>query len=109
MQFQEYHFHIYFGPTSLSAAQEIVEKLQEFDYLDIGRVWNKPVGPHPIGSCQVTVKAAYFQKMCEWFLEHRNNLSIFIHAVTGDDLLDHTDYVMWIGDSYKINLAFFNK
>ncbi len=108
MRFEKYHFHIYFEFTDLSRAQDLVQELEQIHHIGIGRIWNKPVGPHPVGSCQITVYPNYFHEMSDWFLLNRKGLSIFIHAVSGDDLKDHTDYVMWIGEPTKLNLDFFN-
>lgn len=107
MKFEKYHFHIYFESTDLSKFQDLVKDLEQIDHLGIGKIWNRPVGPHPVCSCQITVFPNYFQEMLEWFLQNRQGLSVFTHAVSGDDLKDHTDYVMWIGEPYKLNLDFF--
>jgi aromatic ring-cleaving dioxygenase len=107
MNYAQYHFHLYFEPSQIKITESVISQLKELDNIEIGRIWNKPVGPHPIGSCQVTVQAEDFYKMTEWFLNNRQGLTIFIHALTGDDLKDHTDYVMWIGQSYKLNTDMF--
>ena len=78
----------------------------EFDY-DVGRAWDRPVGPHPIGSCQVTVPEGAFEGVSRWFLKNRKGFDLFVHIVTGDDWLDHTEGVMWIGKSHELNLKFF--
>lgn len=107
MKFEKYHFHIYFQETEIEKAQALINELKQFDYIEIGRLRERPIGPHPIGSCQISIKSKDFYLMTEWFLINRKGLSIFIHAVTGDDLIDHSEYVMWIGESYKLNLDFF--
>jgi DOPA 4,5-dioxygenase len=38
---------------------------------------------------------------------NRGNLKIFAHANTGNDLADHTDHVIWFGESEPLNLAIF--
>jgi len=107
MNFKEYHFHIYFNINELEQVNAMVQELKAFDDLSIGRIWNKPVGPHPIGSCQVLVQSKDFHKMTDWFMLNRNGLSIFVHALSGDDIIDHTEHVMWIGPSVELNLDFF--
>ena len=107
MIFNQYHFHIYFEPKDSLKARKLVEELQQIEHLGIGRIWDRPIGPHPIGSCQITVSSDHYHEMTEWFLKNRNHLTIFIHPVTGDDLVDHTDHVMWIGKPYDINVDFF--
>ena len=42
-------------------------------------------------------------------LKNRNGFDLFIHPISGDDIADHKDNIMWIGKSYKLNTEFFNK
>lgn len=107
MNISSYHFHLYYEINEMELAQSVIDELKELDNIEIGRLWDKPVGPHPIGSCQVTVLKGDFEKMSLWFLDNRKNLDVFVHAVSGDDIKDHTDYVMWIGKEHKLNLDFF--
>lgn len=111
MQFEQFHFHIYYelNEVEIEKAKSLVKDLTEMDDIQIGRFWDKPVGPHPVGSCQITVSDKKFYEMTQWFLLNRKGLSIFVHALSGDNIIDHTDYVMWIGNSYKLNLDFFEK
>lgn len=108
MNFKDYHFHIYFEQHQSQILESILEKLKELKDIKIGRVWNKPIGPHPIGSCQITVPLGRFEWMVQWFLYNREGLDIFVHAVSGDDIKDHTDYIVWIGNQHTLNLGFFN-
>lgn len=81
--------------------------LKEFSFLEIGRIWQKPIGPHPVCSCQVTVPAGSFEQIACWFMRNRGPLDVFVHALSGDDLKDHTDYTMWIGKEYHLHLEMF--
>lgn len=63
----------------------------------------KPVGPHPIGSFETWVPVEYFAKLYEWFLQKRSPLTIFIHPLTKNELVDHTDRVVFMGKSYTLN------
>ena len=102
-----YHAHIYFEPDQLAKAEDLVERVRSnFDF-EIGRIWNKPIGPHPIGSCQIIVTQKDFGKIIPWLMKERGELDIFIHANTGDDLADHTQFVGWLGKSYELNLEMF--
>lgn len=109
MKIINYHFHLYYPLDELERANEVMNNIKRNFNVDIGRLWDRAVGPHPIGSCQITVPKELFEKMTNWLLENRNGVDVFIHAVTGDDLLDHTDYVMWIGEKHKLNLDVFTK
>ncbi|NRA63085.1 MAG: DOPA 4,5-dioxygenase family protein [Pseudobacteriovorax sp.] len=107
MAIQYYHFHIYFDKSQQKQTKDLVEKLKVLGELEIGRIHDRPVGPHPIGSCQIKVPAGKMEEMMLWFFEERGDLDIFIHGVTGDDLLDHTKYTAWMGRSYELNLDMF--
>lgn len=110
MSFNSYHFHIYFKEDlELEQAQSLVDKVKKFDFVEVGRVWNKPVGPHPMGSCQITVNADKFEFISAWFMQNRGELDLFVHALSGDDIIDHTQFVCWIGHEHKLNLDFFEK
>lgn len=110
MNINNYHFHLYYPleKSMIAKATAILDKLaEEKPEIPIGRIWDRPVGPHPIGSCQVTVESKNFSEMMEWFLENRKGLSLFIHPDTGNDLADHTDYVIWMGKEHPLKLDLF--
>jgi aromatic ring-cleaving dioxygenase len=107
MKIQSYHFHLYYPVAEISKAQSIVDKLKTIEGIEIGRVWDRPVGPHPIGSCQITVYPGDFEKMTNWFLENREGFDVFVHGVSGDDIIDHTKHVMWIGKEHPLKLEIF--
>jgi len=110
MTFKNYHFHLYYPVEMIEKAKNILDKLkQEKEDIQIGTIWDKPVGPHPVGSCQIKITDKNFYEMIEWFFINRQGLSLFIHADTGDDHIDHTDYVLWMGKEYKLNLDIFKK
>ncbi len=35
---------------------------------------------------------------------NRKGLTVLVHGVTGDDIYDHTELVLWLGESLKLNL-----
>ncbi len=108
-KFKNYHAHIYFTPDQLERAESLVNKIKENFDLEIGRVWNKPVGPHPVGSCQITVPNEAFAQFIPWLMREREGLDIFLHPNSGDDLADHTRYAAWLGKSYALNIGMFEE
>ncbi|MGL5793939.1 MAG: DOPA 4,5-dioxygenase family protein, partial [Waterburya sp.] len=42
-----------------------------------------------------------------WLALNRNDLTILIHPLTGNDLKDHTDYAAWMGVPQELNLDVF--
>jgi len=105
--FNAYHAHIYFDATTKSTAQNVIEQAGEAFELFIGRMHDKPIGPHPIGSCQLSFSAALFAELVPWLAKHRQGLSVLIHPVTGDDLHDHDDYAMWLGIQLPLDTSVF--
>ncbi len=39
----------------------------------------------------------------------REGLTLFCHALTGDDLADHTRHVVWFGASEPLDLSIFRR
>lgn len=104
----DFHAHIYFDAEEADDARRLGEAaLEQVPGLRMGRVHTVPVGPHPRGSCQLTVPFASFAPAAVWLLEQRGSLTIFMHANTGDDLADHTRHVIWLGDSETLDLTVF--
>lgn len=104
---EDFHAHIYFNPSELEAAQALAKEAQALFGVSIGRFHQRPVGPHPRGSCQLTVSREQFGPFAAWAPLSRSGLTIFAHANTGDDPLDHTAHVIWFGPSEPLNLAIF--
>ena len=104
---RDFHAHIYFDPDELSQAQALGLAVHERFDVPLGHFHTRPVGPHPRGSCQVTVPTAQFGEVATWLSVNRADLTIFAHASTGDDRADHTANVIWFGPSEALDLSIF--
>ena len=104
---QNFHAHIYFDASELAAAEALASRAQARFPISVGRFHEKPVGPHPRGSCQLTVETEQFGDFAQWAVLNRGALTIFAHAQTGDDLADHTAHIIWFGPSETLNTAIF--
>jgi aromatic ring-cleaving dioxygenase len=105
---RNFHAHIYFDDHERSAARTLAGEAQALFGVAIGRFHDRPVGPHPRGSCQLTVATEMFGAFSVWAALNRRNLTIFAHAETGDNLTDHTAHVVWFGQSEPLNLSIFH-
>jgi len=105
---KEFHAHLYFDHTSLAIANEIVELAKSESIFSVGRLHEKNVGPHPMWSCQLLFETQDIKDAMLWLLINRRNLTWFIHPLSGDDLKDHSDYAIWMGEKYNLNLSMFN-
>ncbi|MBA5761582.1 DOPA 4,5-dioxygenase family protein [Vibrio sp. 404] len=102
-----YHAHFYFNQHSSEFAAEIREQIHRVLALYVGRFNQRLVGPHTMWSFEIDFDAEQFSQLLEWLETHRNGHSVLIHAVTGNDYLDHTEYVYWLGDPVELDLRGF--
>lgn len=105
---RDFHAHIYFDPEEVELARALAGAAQARFAVPVGHFHLKPVGPHPRGSCQLTVPTDQFGDVAQWLALHRGSLTIFAHASTGADLADHTEHVIWFGKSEPLDLSIFN-
>jgi len=104
-----YHAHVYFDQTSIGQARALCEAAAAAFGVGMGRVHERPVGPHPHWSCQLAFDAAQFERLIPWLDAHRDGLDILVHAVTGDHLADHTTHASWLGEPSELDLSRFRK
>jgi aromatic ring-cleaving dioxygenase len=102
-----YHAHVYFGPETVAQARALVEEAGRTFKVQVGRVHEKLVGPHPQWSCQIAFSAGEFDQLIPWLDTHRGNLDVFVHGLTGDDLADHTTYAYWLGNEWPLKTGMF--
>jgi DOPA 4,5-dioxygenase len=102
---ENYHAHVYYDAATRTQAHKLCAAAGKTFGVKIGRMHDNPVGPHPRGSCQLTVGNDQFAEVLPWLIVHRGALTIFAHAQTGDALKDHTDHVLWLGPSEKLKLS----
>ena len=104
-----YHAHIYFDEDTKAIAKTLCDASADKHGLLVGRIHEKLVGPHPRWSCQVTFGSKDFDEYISWLDSNRAGLTIFVHALTGNDLKDHTDFASWLGPEVALNLDFFDE
>lgn len=104
---RDFHAHIYYDPAEVEQARALAAEVQLRFAVRIGHFHLAPVGPHPRGSCQMTVPIERFGEVAVWLSVNRGGLTIFAHASTGNDLQDHSANVVWFGPSEKLDLAIF--
>jgi DOPA 4,5-dioxygenase len=101
-----FHAHIYFDTASRNAAARVRERLSaQFD-VQLGRWHDKPIGPHPKAMYQAAFLADQFGKIVPWLMLNREGLDILIHPETGDDVADHMEHSLWLGEKLELNIEF---
>lgn len=100
-----YHAHVYFDASSLEQARRLCESAAARFAVKMGRMHQKAVGPHPDWSCQLAFRAELFGELIPWLMLNRGELVVFIHPITGNDLIDHRDRALWMGAVRPLDLS----
>ena len=107
MAIRGYHAHLYFDPHELERARAVAVAAHDATGCAVGRFHSEPVGPHPRGSVQLSLRADQFARFATWASEGRDGLTVFAHGLSGEDLADHTRHVIWFGSSEPLDLTIF--
>ena len=102
---KDYHAHVYFDAASVEQARLLCERAAARFDLRMGRVHEKPVGPHPCWSCQLSFEPAIFGELIPWLALNRDGLTVFIHPNTGDEVADHLEHALWMGSIESLDLS----
>lgn len=104
---ESWHAHVYFDAASRDEAWALREVIaaELAGHVALGRFHEKPVGPHPMWSCQLAFPAAGFGHVVGWLVLNHGALDVLVHPNTGDALRDHRDCAMWLGRSHRLDLA----
>ncbi|HLS50863.1 MAG TPA: DOPA 4,5-dioxygenase family protein [Burkholderiaceae bacterium] len=100
-----WHAHVYFDANSVEQARQLCEEAARRFRVRMGRVHERPVGPHPDWSCQLAFRPEVFSEIIPWLSMNRKDLVVFIHPITGNDLIDHRDFAMWMGAVRPLKLS----
>ena len=99
-----YHAHIYYSAQQRASADELRKTLSgDPQILFVGRMMDRPVGPHPLPQFEVhflepsvaTVIAAI----------EASGFTALVHPLTHDDLADHTSLARWIGEPLELDTS----
>jgi len=108
-EIKNFHAHVYFDPNTRETATRVRDGLAERFDVELGRWHDKPVGPHPQSMYQVKFAPEEFGKLVPWLMLHHQELDVLIHPSTGDDVGDHTDRALWLGEKLALNIAFLQR
>lgn len=95
-----FDIHIYYqhtNPSEMDFATKLHERIRrEFPELRIYRLFDGPVGPHPVAMFEVNLfTPEQFGAFIPWLVINRGPLSALVHPNTGDDVRDHTQRATW--------------
>ena len=104
-----FHAHVYFDSPTREAALQVRDGLAERFEVELGRIHDKPLGPHPKSMYQVKFAPSEFGVLVPWLMIHHQGLDVLIHPETGDDVADHTVNALWLGEKLDLNIEFLRK
>ena len=106
-QIKGHHAHIYYENEAQRAiAAEIREYVEGNFDVTMGRWRDVPVGPHPKPMFQVAFVPNDLERLVPWLMLNRRGLSVLIHPETGDHVLDHRDFPIWLGEKLDLDISF---
>ncbi len=101
---RDYHAHVYYDAATKETARRLRERVAARFEVAMGRWHDRPVGPHPRGSYQIAFEPELFGTLVPWLALNRDGLVIFVHPNTGDDLADHDERAIWLGETVALDL-----
>ena len=108
-QIKDWHAHVYFDVASRESAWALRERIETHFDINMGRFHEKPVGPHPRFSYQVHFRNDQLAPLLSWLALNRGDLTVFVHPNTGEDLEDHRDRAIWLGQQVPLILDVLKK
>ncbi|KAF2012057.1 hypothetical protein BU24DRAFT_396819 [Aaosphaeria arxii CBS 175.79] len=104
--------HIYYfqsDPEETKFAHELWERIRrEFPELRIYRVWDRPIGPHPVAMFEVNIfTPEQFGAFIPWLVINRGPLSALIHPNTDEEERDHSQRATWMGQPLPLSFKIF--
>ena len=105
--FDFYHTHIYFTPTQVELAQRFRETLSKQKYFRVSPLVDHPIGPHPLPMFEADFKGAHLHEALKFLAAERGELSVLVHPLSGNEILDHTTYAWFLGLKQNLLLDIF--
>src|SRR5437762_6018666 len=97
-----YHAHIYCSPEQRGTAEALQHEFgRSPDILFVGRMMDRPVGPHPLPQFEVHFREQAVDAVVA--VIEASGLTALVHPLTNDDLADHTNLARWIGQPLALD------
>ena len=99
-----YHAHIYYSTNQRAAALALREAFSRSpEILFVGRLMDRPVGPHPLPQFEVHFHEQSLSTVVAAI--EVSGLTALIHPLTDDDLADHTSLARWVGEPLALDTS----
>jgi len=100
-----FHAHIYFDTATRSSADVLRNALiaELGDRVHVSRLVDHPIGPHPTPMFEVDFEMGSFAEVVPWLMLHHAGHSVLIHPITGDEIKDHFEHPLWLGEKLALD------
>jgi aromatic ring-cleaving dioxygenase len=104
-----WHAHIYYEAEERGAAETLragfAEMMASGDgpILFVGRLSDRPVGPHPIPQFEIHFPVSARGEVVRSI--EGSGLCALVHPLTDDDLADHTTLAHWTGEPLDLDVS----
>ena len=103
---EKYHAHIYYDSESRNDASLVRDlAITALPIEKISGLIDKCVGPHTSPMFNFTFLHEEMEFIREWLQQHRGELSVLIHPLSGNELNAHTERAIWLGEKLAIKEA----
>jgi len=93
-----FHAHVYFADDAARAQALVLrEQISARFAVALGRVHERPIGPHPLPMYQVAFDVPTFRHLVPWLMLNRRGLTVLVHPNTRDERGDHLVHALWMG------------
>ena len=99
-----YHAHVYYDDSNRTLALQLRDQIAERFAVQVGRLFEQAVGPHPIAQYEIGFYADEFARLVPWLMLNRQDLVVMIHPNTDRERDDHAHAAMWLGEPLPLLL-----
>ena len=71
----------------------------------VGSLFDRPMDEYPVGNFVTCCNSTALSRALPYFSQQHGQLSVMIHPLTQENLLDHSERAMWIGQQYPLDFS----
>ncbi len=104
----QFDAHIYFTEKQIPQLHKLRELILanfKSEQVFVGDMIPVLAGPHTLPMMEVNFIQEVFSDFVLFLVKHRQDLSILVHTITGDDLYDHTQGAIWLGEQVPLDYS----
>ena len=100
-----FHAHVYFDPATHAAASALRDLLTHTfpTTVKVYRMIDHPIGPHPQAMFEADFHRPQFEDVVAFLRANRGTLNILVHQNTTDEVWNHSDGALWLGNVQPID------